>query len=461
MKKTAALSSILLALLLTTSPIALSASNSSNSNSSSWSYQANPIYQRVNLAKTPAGLPLCSPSTGGIVCYGPSFISTAYNFPANLNGSGQTIIIVDAYGSPTIANDLAYFDAYFGIPNPPSFTIVCPATGCPKTMTAGPHSPSDWAVETSLDVEYAHAMAPGANMVLVVAPSSSGNAINSVEASAILQYPGSVMSQSFGIPEILIHANNAQVKQAHANYVAAAAANMTVLASTGDYGATNGYSLQNAGFPASDPLVTAVAGTMGMPYNASGTLSACGPSETCTSGLSTFVGPCAIGRTLAPNCTPLGYGGEQVWNEPSEGVATGGAASAIFARPAYQNGFWGGSTRGAVDVSYNAAIDGGVLVYVGFLGGWYVVGGTSAGAPQWAAIFAIVNQARANLAEPPIGFANPALYSLGAGSPNFHDITVGNNQLVGTPTGNSAGAGWDLATGLGTPDVAVLVSNLT
>src|SRR5207249_6740891 len=85
---------------------------------------------------------------------------------------------------------------------------------------------------------------------------SSGNAINVAEAAAIRRYPGSIMSQSFGIPEILVHANNAQILQAHQNYLAAQAAGITVLASSGDFGATNGFGTANAAFPASDPLVT-------------------------------------------------------------------------------------------------------------------------------------------------------------------------------------------------------------
>ncbi|MBI3859902.1 MAG: S53 family peptidase [Thaumarchaeota archaeon] len=304
-------------------------------------------------------------------------------------------------------------------------------------------------------------MAPGANIVLVVASSNSGNAINAAEAAAIAAHPNSIFSQSFGIPEMLPIANNGQLLQAHANYVAAASRGITMLASAGDFGATNGFSVQNALYPASDPLVTGVGGTQGLPYNETGTLSTCAVSQTCTSGLSTYTGPCVIGRVIPPDCTVLGYGGEQVWNELDFGVATGGAASSIFARLSYQNGFWGGSTRATSDVSYNAAIDGGVLVRIGFLGGWFLVGGTSAGSPQWAAIFAIVNQARANAALPPIGFANPALYGLGAGSPNFHDITVGNNSLLYTSSGNAATPGWDLPTGLGTPDVANLTSSLS
>jgi subtilase family serine protease len=425
-----------------------------------FSYIANPPRVQASPGVAPNGLPYCETSSGlALVCYTPTFVRTAYNFPSSLDGTGQTILIVDAFGSPTIENDLAVFDKFFGIPDPPSFTILCP-DGCPSSSFNNKfHGVQGWAFETSLDVEYAHAMAPGANIVLVVASTSSGDAINSAEAFAIKKYPGSVMSQSFGIPEYLVHGNNAQLMQAHQNYVTAQASGITVLASAGDFGATNGISTANAGFPASDPLVTAVGGTEGLPYIAPGTSAKCGSGDTCSSGLATVLGPCATGALNVSPCRPVGYGGEQVWNEPAFGAATGGAPSLFFGVPSYQNGL-GLSARTTPDVSYNAAVDGGVLVYTTFLGfpAFFFTGGTSAGSPQWAAIFALVNQCRANHSLGPRGFANAAIYSLaGAG---FHDIITGNNKLVGTPVGFNAGPGWDDASGWGTPDVANLVPGL-
>jgi subtilase family serine protease len=431
---------------------------------SDFTYPKKPLYVQVSPGTTlPSGLPLCkNASLGNIVCYSPAFVRTAYNFPNNLDGTGQTIVIVDAFGSPTIEADLALFDAVFGLPAPPSFTILCDPAGCPATPNTAnkKHGIAGWQIETSLDVEYAHAMAPGANIVLVVASTSSGNAINSAETRAIGLYPGSIMSQSFGIPEIFIHANTGQVLQAHRNYEQAAAEGITVLASAGDSGATFGTNVAMANFPASDPLVTGVGGTQGLPYIATGTLVPCPAGQVCNEGLATVFGPCVLGRTVPPNCTPMGYGGEQVWNESQFGAATGGAPSLLFGVPGYQNGL-GLASRGTPDVSYNAAIDGGVLVVNSSLVGvpaLFIVGGTSAGSPQWASIFALVNQCRANHGLGPRGFANPTIYSLsGTG---FHDITVGNNQLVGTPIGFSAGAGWDDATGWGTPNVANLLAGL-
>jgi len=432
----------------------------------------------------PQGIPFCH---SGLVCYTPQFIKSAYNFPTTLDGSGQTIVIVDAYGSPTIAQDLATFDAVFGLPAPPSFTVICPPGGCPTPSIGAasanahkggnPHGVLSWSFETSLDVEYAHAMAPGANIVLAVAMSSSGNDINAIESKVIPMFPGAIMSQSFGIPEAAVHGNNIQFAQADQNYREAMALGWTVFASAGDSGATNGYATPNAGFPASDPYLTSVGGTMGDPY-LKGPFNGAGcTTSTCSAGLALYdnsTGAClGHGSSLIFTCSPNGYGGEQVWNEPAYAapgnLATGGGApSSIFPTPSYQSGL-GLSSRTVPDVSYNAAIDGGVLVpwsaypqAYGYPAGTtllFVVGGTSAGSPQWAAIAALANQA----AGQSLGFLNPALYAIGHGGhygADFHDITVGNNQLTGTPVGFSAATGWDDATGWGTPNVSNLIPDL-
>ncbi len=202
-----------------------------------------------------------------------------------------------------------------------------------------------------------------------------------------------------------------------------------------------------------------------MPYNATGTLKPC-PTSTpfsCTSGLSAYHGPCVLGRSIPPNCVPDGYGGEQVWNEPSFGAATGGAQSLLFGVPSYQAGL--GLTSRGPDVAYDAAIDGGVLVVYGGFGFpvLFIVGGTSAGSPQWAGIAALANQARASLSKAPLGDLNPRLYTIfhsASYASDFHDITVGNDQLVGTPVGFAAGTGYDVASGIGSPNVANLVADL-
>ncbi len=465
MKKRLFITSFLFSLVLVSSPFALAGSTTTVDNTTIY-YQPQNQYVQLPSGVAPTDVPFCSSvSLEGLVCYSPDFIRTAYNVPAALTGTGQTILIVDAYGSPTISNDLAVFDSTFGIPAPTSFTILCDNVGCPDTSTASSrtHDPTGWFVETSLDVEYAHAIAPGANIVLVVASSNAGDAINGAEAKAIKLYPGSVMSQSFGIPEFVLHANNGQVLQAEANYAAATAAGITLLASAGDSGATNGLlSFTNALFPSSDPFNTAVGGTMGFPYLDFGTN---GCSGTCSSGLVTFTGDCATGPRpgFPTGCTPTGYGNEQVWNEgPPIGAATGGAPSLLFGVQSYQTGL-GLTSRTTPDVSYNAAVNGGVLVYTSFFGPhWFDVGGTSAGSPQWAGIIALVNQARGGAG--PIGFLNPAIYAIGNDpikyANDFHDITIGNNILSGTTGGFFAAPGWDGASGWGSPNVANLVTDL-
>jgi kumamolisin len=158
-----------------------------------------------------------------------------------------------------------------------------------------------------------------------------------------------------------------------------------------------------------------------------------------------------------------GYGGEQVWNEPWLGsAATGGAPSVLFGATPWQAPFSHSSARIVPDVAYHSSIGGGVEVFA--LGQEFLVGGTSAAAPQWAAIIAIADEARGLSGIRPLGFASDDIYRI-ASSPSayardFHDITVGDNKLGEVFAGFSAGQGFDDATGLGTPDVANLVADL-
>ena len=425
-------------------------------------YRANPPRVQVKTGKaSPLGIPECGtadptvPTPGIIYCYAPSYIYTAYNIlPVLLGGNfgqGQTIVIIDAFGSPTIQDDLATFHStFFGPAFPaPDFQVICPK-GCPHFNPKNtPQDEVGWSFETSLDVEWAHAIAPLAKIRLIVAPSQVGDSINLAIQYAVENYPGSIISQSFGNPEGGIKGNNFQVMQEHANYVAAVAQGITVLASSGDSGANNGsFLFANAFYPASDPLVTAVGGTQGLPLG----------------NLVTLSGSCA--PPLGSACTPTGYGAEQVWNEAWIGGAGGGAVSSLFGSPSFQTGL-GFSGRAVPDVSYNAAVDGGVLVYYSAQGpaaaGFYIVGGTSAGSPQWAGIFALANTARAAAAKGPLGYVNPGLYSIAQSprySSDFHDITAGNNIFSGSTVGFTAVTGYDLATGWGTPNVANLVTDL-
>ncbi len=414
---------------------------------------------------SPAAAPCPLDAGGGlfIACYGPLELGQAYNFPRNLDGKGQTIVIVDAYGSPDIQQDLANFDQVFNLPDPPSFTIInARGTGA----TDGSGALSDWQGETTLDVEYAHAMAPGAKIVLDVAASDDNDDINSAEAQVLPRYPGAIVSQSFGEDENAPGTAKANLVS-HLIYAGATLMGDSILASTGDFGATDGDEppIPVASFPASDPLVLAVGGTEGSPYEEA------------------FNGGVMLGAGLLENNH---YGAEQVWNETeccAVPVATGGAPSGIFPRPPWQNGFTNNKGRIVPDVSYNAAILGGVVVVTSCYTPdvpdgcdptdpfFSLVGGTSAGSPQWAAIVAIANEARGMRGQRGLGLVAPALYAIAknphAYQQDFHDVTSGNNVLgsgndpSADPTqGFFAGPGFDDATGLGTPNVANLVSDL-
>jgi subtilase family serine protease len=395
-------------------------------------------------AKSAQQSPVCP---NGLVCYTPSFLKQAYDFPTGRSaptGAGQTILIVEAYGSSTIRQDLAQFDAENGLPDPPSFTIVEQQT---PTNGQGSGDLLTWAIETSLDVEYAHAMAPGADIVLAVADSDDSPDLSQMVQEALARYPGAVVSQSFGQDEAGGCNDPDATAAMQGAYLNQVLHGGTVIASSGDYGASNLTGLADecpdvsvmAGFPASSPFVLAVGGTMGDPA----------PGGLWSHGH---------------------YGGEQAWNEslptifPGAG-ATGGAPSVVFDAPLWQLGLTGRSTRAEPDVAYNAAFDGGVVVVLGTKHG--VVGGTSAAAPQWAAIVALANELRGKRAALPLGIATPHLYALArdknAYKQDFHDITMGMNALFGGAfgfPGFTAGSGYDLPTGLGTPVVSRLLKDL-
>jgi subtilase family serine protease len=378
----------------------------------------------------------CRAATG-MPCYSPQEIRHAYGVDRLLrrgyDGKGETIVIVDSFGSPTIASDLKHFDAGYGLPAPPSFKILAPLGSRPGQLA--------WAGETTLDVEWAHAMAPDAGIVLMTSPVNETEGVqgmpqfNALENYALDHHLGQVISQSWGATEntLFTSAGRHVLQRFQATYTRAAAMHVTVLASTGDSGSSNPrrngtlYPFPTVNFPASSPLVTAVGGTS---LHAS------------TSGV---------------------YRSETVWN--SDGGATGGGISQAFAEPLYQRFLPAqdqallGGHRGIPDISWNADPSTSILVYLSFLGpqraGYYSIGGTSEGAPDWAGLVADLDQ----LAGHPIGLLNPYLYALGAAGVGYHDITVGNNASNGVP-GYSATPGWDAATGWGSPDLGQLIPDI-
>jgi subtilase family serine protease len=378
-------------------------------------------------------------------------------------------VIVTAYGSPFFFEDLNTFAAATGVPYPPNVTVVDQKTAIPAAQGSG--ATYKWQVETNLDAQWAYAMAPKARIIVAVANSDDVLDFAQVMREVLPKYPGAIVTQSFGADETGLGSDPSLVPTFEPMYLMSVLRGGTVLAASGDGGASNATEIEQAfqipdlvpsvmaSYPASDPFVLAVGGTMGNPY---------------PDGLLTDAGT---------------YGGEQVWNEinPFNGFpgASGGAPSQVFDAPPWQRSLKT-KDRLVPDVSYNAALVDGALVFLSCRGnpagvitfcdpanqGYVAVGGTSAGAPQWAAIVALANQVRASQARPPLGLVSPLIYEL-ARSPrsyarDFHDITVGSNALdfraLGGPVsefGFNAGPGYDLATGLGTPNVANLVTDLS
>lgn len=398
---------------------------------------ANPIIKPTQKAGPNASGALftCQLPNATIRCYSPQQIRNAYTISslisAGYTGAGQTIVIIDAYQSPTLASDVALFDSTFGLPKIKLNVIA------PEGLT--PFNPKDpaqvsFAGEITLDVEWSHAVAPGATIDLVLAKNANGS-LERVTRYAVDHNLGSTISQSFGFAE----ACAAPFPHYLANYdkifVDAAAKGISTFASAGDEGVAqpscDGTTfIKSVGFPASDPNLTSVGGTQ-------------------------------LDAGLGGS-----YRGEIAWNETDLGlpynIASGGGFSTVFAQPSYQKDLTPGKTRGVPDVSYNAAVNGGVLT--AYQGAFTIFGGTSAGSPQWAGITAIADQYHGHR----LGFLNPIVYGLynsNAYASTFHDITFGNNAFffingsLSIP-GYSTRTGWDAVDGVGSPIVSNLVPKL-
>ncbi len=404
-------------------------------------------------AKQPPTSAQCQGVTGGLVlaCYGPPDIQAQYDFgplyAAGDKGAGQTIVIFDAFGSPTIAEDLASFDTAYGIQAPPSFNIyepeghvnynwypASPATAKNKNIAVK----INWAYETTLDVEWSHAMAPDANIALVITPIPETEGVQGIpnlqnaQSWALANHIGNIWSDSWAATEQAFH-SSAPIQNLDALYAKAASQGVNVFFSAGDSGAENvnkqnhPYSFATVNYPSSSPNVVSVGGT----------------------------------EIPSPPASITSYQTESVWNDFAG--AGGGGFSTVFSEPAFQ----GDASitdptgmRGVPDVSYNAALVSAILVWESFNpagAGWTIIGGTSEGSPQWAGLDALANEADGSL-----GFLGPRLYQIytnGSYAAAFHDITSGNNSFGGV-TGYDAGTGWDPASGLGTPDASQLVMAL-
>jgi subtilase family serine protease len=456
---------------------------------------------------TPPSQAACN--AAGRRCFNPHAMAVSYNY-AGLHalgnkGQGKTIAIVDSFGASTIRHDLGVFNTAFGLPHlcgetgpstpegncppgsGPRFDII-EVQGSPSPVPPPPNNGTGqenhnlWDLEVALDVEWAHATAPLANIMLVTTPTAETLGVQgfeqmmNAEQFIIDNHMADVISQSFGSGEGAFNNGLASIEHLRHAFVAAQANKVTVFASSGDGGSANIMKepvktpalipYPSVIWPASDPLVTAVGGTY-----------------LCTNPV---VGSMTADDTMPPTaCTSKPGDREPAW------VASGGGYSIVFDRPSYQNVLPPGSSyvgsspgapgpnsnmRGVPDIAYQASSRTGVLVYLTesltnneagttcggarpCSTGWYVVGGTSASSPQWAGLIAIADQ----MAGRDLGFINPALYAI-ANNPakyaaDFYDPHQNNNGCCGEP-GWPATKGWDAVTGLGTPNAAKLLPDL-
>lgn len=383
-----------------------------------------------------------STSSSQVDGYSPAQITQAYQFNqvklaggVSANGAGQTIAIVDAYNDPKIASDLGVFDQQFGLAAPPSLKVVNGnGTGTLPTTDAG------WAGEISLDVEWAHAIAPGANILLVEANSSSLTDLMSAVNYARNAAGVSVVSMSWGGSEFFGWNGSEFTGQTqYDSYFTTPTGHqgVTFIAAAGDSGVYSGVQ-----WPASSPNVVSVGGTSLYVADQSGTY----------------------------------------YNETSWGGTSGGFSQVEY-EPTYQMVVQNTGVRTSPDVAYNADPNTGFAVYDSVpdqgYSGWQVVGGTSAGSPQWAALIAIADQGRVLAGTGTLDGASqalPALYALyvSSGGPtytqytsDFNDVNDGNGgggryhwRFGGYGSANPATQGYDTSTGLGTPKAGNIVAAL-
>jgi subtilase family serine protease len=339
--------------------------------------------------------------------FNPTQIRHAYGFDLVSNqGAGQTIGIVDAYDDPKAEADLGVFNTQYGLP------ACTSSNGCfRKIYSTGkaPASNSNWAMEIALDVEWAHAIAPKATIVLVETPSNSlTDLVNG--AVVAVRNGASVVSMSWTASEWSSESSMDK------NFVSSG---VTYLAASGDAGT-------GVAYPAASPDVIGVGGTS-LTLNGSGA-----------------------------------YQSEAAWS------GSGGGLSVYEREPSFQSQFPIANDsrgyRGSPDVSYNGNPGTGYAVYnsVGVSGysGWFQVGGTSAGTPQWAALIAISNSMRVAARKSNLSSTDATLYTIAKTAINsdFHAVTSGTNGSCGTVC--TAGTGYDYVTGLGTPQASAIISAL-
>jgi kumamolisin len=339
----------------------------------------------------------------------PTQIGGLYGFPTGTTGQGECVAIIEL-GGGFRTSDLDTYFRQLGVRVP---QVVAVSVDHGRNQPSGPGSADN---EVMLDVEVVGAVAPDATIAVYFAPNTDQGFIDAISTAVHdTSYRPSVISISWGGPEVIW--TQASVMAMDQAFQAAAAMGVTVYCAAGDNGANDfppgpgSQAGNHADFPASSPHVVGCGGT---------------------------------NITVANNVITQ----EVVWNDPGGG-STGGGFSALFPTPAWQTSAVQGGKRGVPDVAGDASPLSGYDVRVD--GQQTVIGGTSAVAPLWAGLTALLNQKLGK----PLGFANPRLYVLPSASGAFVDITQGNNN------GFDAGPGWDACTGLGRPDGARLLAALS
>jgi kumamolisin len=361
-----------------------------------------PIVEAVlGLDDRPAGfakaVPAAAPTQPG--GYGPNQVARLYDFPTGVTGAGQCIALIELGGGYGDADNQAAFAA-MGLPLPEIVAVpVNGAANSPGQSTAADE-------EVALDLQVAGGAAPGARLVVYFAPASFSGFVDAVSAAVhdTTQKP-TVISISWGINET---AWSAAAREAMDGALKdAAMLGLSVFVASGDNLATNGASdgALHVQYPASSPWAIGCGGTL---------ITTDGDRIT----------------------------SEVVWGDTGNGEGTGGGISTLYPVPNFQKAHNAGSGRGVPDVAGNAAHPSGYRIVVG--GAAKVIGGTSAVAPLWAALAALINEK----AKKPLGFFLPALYE---DRELVRAITEGDNKPKGTTVGYDAGPGWNACTGLGVP----------
>jgi kumamolisin len=358
--------------------------------------------------------PIAGPAASD-TSFTPTQLSQLYDFPANLDGTGECIAIIELGGGFQSSDLQAYFSA-LGLPAV-DVSSVSVDNGA-NSPTGSPDGPD---AEVMLDIEVAGAIAPGAKIVVYFCPNTDQGFLDAVTQAIHddVNNP-SVVSISWGGPEANWTAQ--ATEQFDEAFQEAGAIGVTICVAAGDGGSSDGLSdgLAHVDFPASSP-------------NALG----CGGTRLSASGTS--------------------ISSEVVWNDGAGGGATGGGVSDQFPLPSYQDGAGVPPSanpshnigRGVPDVAADADPNTGYQVRVD--GQALVVGGTSAVAPLWAGLVARLNQGLGR----PVGFLNPLLYGSISREGVFRDITSGNNGAY------SAGPGWDACSGWGVADGTKLLQALS